>query len=781
MHKQDNRGRVKGMEKESAGAISSGNGRQTKERRGYARWYIAYFLLAAFDILTVTGSLLLHLQLLSVYEESVATNRLWAEQLESYVELESMIAAANASGNDIFASHDPEFEAARHEKAMAAYEEKMGEVRNAVRATTHLAPESDWLALIDEIDRKVVAMSALTRQIINLFAGGDVSEAGGRMARMDRVYADISQTVNRLEGELQEVQRVSLQHQLELAQDMRSLEYVIGGLIALMVLGVAIYGHRLSRQLMRHERERDEQLEALEASERRFRGLAEGSIQGIAVHRNSQPLFLNNAWQHMHGFTDLNAAVRVNYLGELVAPEDREKVRANHRKLEQGELDSQRYEYQALRQDGSRLWLECVERVVPWRGTTAIQSTVIDITERKQAEQNLLSAMEEARQATATRTRFFAAASHDLRQPLHAIALYLPLIEKRVATVEGREMVASVRNSCDSMRALLDSLLDISKLDAGVIKPEIREVPIIDIIDQLAMEFAPVAASKGIDLRIVPVDYRVMSDAGLLQRILRNLLSNALRYTEKGRVLIGARRRGNEIRIEVWDTGCGIPESEQPKIFEEFYQAANSSHERSNGLGLGLAIIDRLVRLLGHRITVRSEPGKGSSFCVCADQAPASAERRPRRQQPDVTVDMRGLLAILVDDDSAVLAGTRSILEEWGTEVLEADSSSAAEERVALDGRIPHIICADLRLRGEDCGLEAVRRIRRVVGQPIPAVIITAETDPERLQRIAGQNLMVAHKPVKPEELRRIIAAILLPDASGSGKAEVSVREPQIS
>ncbi|HER19905.1 MAG TPA: PAS domain S-box protein, partial [Chromatiales bacterium] len=560
-------------------------------------------------------------------------------------------------------------------------------VRRAVRATTHLAPDSDWLALIDEIDRKVLAMSALTKQIIDLFAGGNVSEAGGRMAQMDRVYADINQMVNRLEGELQEVQRASLQHQLGLAKDMRSLEYVIGGLIALMVLGVAIYGHRLSRQMMRHERERDEQLDALEASERRFRGLAEGSIQGIAVHRNSQPLFLNDAWQLMHGFTNLNAAVRVNYLGELVAPEFREQVRNNHRRLERGELDSQRYEYEALRNDGTRFWLECMERAVPWRGMTAIQSTVIDITERKRAEQNLLTAMEEARQATATRTRFFAAASHDLRQPLHAIALYLPLIEKRVATVEGREMVASVRNSCDSMRALLDSLLDISKLDAGVIKPEIREVPIIDIIDQLAMEFAPIAASKGVELRIVPVDYRVMSDAGLLQRILRNLLSNALRYTDKGRVLIGARRRSGKIRIEVWDTGCGIPESEQPKIFEEFYQAANSSHERGNGLGLGLAIIDRLVRLLGHQITVRSEPGKGSSFCVCADEASTSPERRPRRQLPDLAVEIQGLLAMLVDDDPTVLAATRSILEEWDAEVLEADSSASAEERVAQDGR----------------------------------------------------------------------------------------------
>lgn len=762
------------------GALQDDRRRRTA-RRGYARWYIAYFLLAAFDILTVTGSLLLHLRLLELYEQSVDTNSFWAGQLESYVELEIQIAAANAPGNDIFASQNPELEAARLRVAMEGFHHQLEIIRGSIPLTSNMAPETDWLGLLNDIGDKVTRMADVTREITKLFAAGDVSAAGERMAKMDRIYADVTLSVNRLEGETQEIQRASLQHQLLLAQQMRSLEYVIGALIALMVLGVAIYGHRLSRQMMRHAKEQEEQLAALEASESRFRGLAEGSIQGIAVHRDGRPLFVNRAWAAIHGFDSPEGAAAMADVNEMVAEPDRERVRMLHRQLEFGNDPSQRYEYQAVRRDGSSVWLECMERVVPWRGNSAVQSTVIDITERKLAESELHRAIARAEQATNTRTRFFAAASHDLRQPLHAIALYLPLIEKRMETEEGRDMVLSVRKSCESMRTLLDSLLDISKLDAGVIQPNISDVAIIDIMDQLAMEFAPQAASAGIDLRVVPVDYRVRSDAILLQRILRNLLSNALRYTSQGKILMGARRRNGKIRIEVWDTGAGIAEEEQARIFEEFYQASNASGAQGGGLGLGLAIIDRLVRLLGHQITMRSWPGKGSVFCITADQTGVQPRRIAAAPGESVGSDLTGRLAFLVDDNPAVLAGMRSILEDWGMEVVEASSSSMAEERVARDGRIPHIICADLRLDGEDSGVAAVRGIRRVTGRDIPAVIITAETDPERLGQLTGQGFVITHKPIQPEDLRRIIAKTSLPLAAATRAMRPSIRVPQTS
>lgn len=757
------------------------NGRRQRARPGYARWYIAYFLLAAFDILTVTGSLVLHLRLLEIYEESVDTNRLWAEQLESYVELEILISAANAPGNDIFASQNPELEAIRLKVAMNSFHRKMDEVRKSVQVTSRLAPETEWATLLDEIEAKVELMAATTGQIVELFAAGDIAGAGPRMAQMDRIYADINLAVNRLESESQEIQKASLQHQLVLAQQMRSLEYVIGALIALMVLGVAIYGHRLSRQMTRHEKEQEEHLEALEVSERRFRGLAEGSIQGIAVHAEGRPFFVNRAWASIHGFTNPEEAAKVADVLELVAEIDRGRVREVHRLLESGDTSSQRYEYQAVRQDGSKVWLECMERVVPWRNVNAVQSTVIDITERKLAESELHLAIARAEQATNTRTRFFAAASHDLRQPLHAIGLYLPLIEKRMETADGREMVTSVRRSAESMRALLDSLLDISKLDAGVIEPNIGDVSIIDIMDQLAMEFAPQAAGLGIDLRVVPVDYRVRSDASLLQRILRNLLSNALRYTSEGKVLMGARRVNGKIRIEVWDTGSGIEEDEQARIFEEFYQARSAGAEHGSGLGLGLAIIERLARLLGHEIAMRSRPGKGSVFCVTAEEVSDRPRRAANLTATGMTArDLRGLLAFLVDDDPAVLAGMRSILEDWGLDVLEADSSTAAERCVVTDGRIPHIICADLRLDGEDTGLLAVEKIRRAAGQEIPAVIITADTDPDRIVKVTSQGLAITHKPIQPEELRRIIAKIARKSTRGEDAPEARSSTPSV-
>jgi signal transduction histidine kinase/ActR/RegA family two-component response regulator len=462
----------------------------------------------------------------------------------------------------------------------------------------------------------------------------------------------------------------------------------------------------------------------------------------------------------------------------LIVPEDHDSVRDIQYALQYGVGNSRQYEYRATRRDGKTVWLECQERVVVWKGKPALQSTVIDATERKRAEEGLRDAMLQAEQATNARTRFFAAASHDLRQPLHAISLYLPLLLKRMEKSESREMLGAIQNSCNAMRSLLDSLLDISRLDAGVIEPEISAVPLLDVFDQLGMEFAPQAAAKGLELRVVPADYWVRSDAALLERILRNLLTNAIRYTAKGKILLGARRAGSSVRIEIWDTGIGIDHDTLDHIFEEFYQADNPERDRSRGLGLGLAIIERLATLLGHGLGVRSWPDKGSVFDITLSltEEPSVADYHERHaSQP--TGNLQGRLALLIDDDPIILEGTEAMLEDWGCRVITAGSISDAVKTVRDTGIIPDVIMADLRLRGAETGLGAVEALNNILARPVPAIIVTGDTDPNRIKQASASGLAILHKPVEPAELQSAILEAIrganagVPESNGAHRA----------
>ncbi len=732
-------------------ATIPGGGRRSRILSGL---HIGYFLLASFNILTVSGSVALNHRLMALYEHSTEDQRFWAERQQNFTALEFRVAAANAPGNDVFESGEIAREAAAHEKAMREFRAQMARVRENVGDEQVEGDVAILQRYLDDVERLVIEMSRETTALLTRFEEGKIQQAGEHMARMDRIYAEIDFTLALLDSESQKQQLDSLRKRLSLAEVMRRIEFGLAALIVLLVVVLAIYGFRLSRLLRRNEDERSRQMLALEASEHRFRELAEGSIQGIVVHSDGRPLFANDAWATIHGFANTAAARKVEDIGQFVAPEDMGAVKEIHSTLLIGEAPSRQYEYRAIRKDGQRVWLECLERAVFWQGRPALQSTVIDITERKRVEEDLRDAIMQAKQATSARTRFFAASSHDLRQPLHAISLYLPLLLKRVKGDENLQMLTAIQNSASAMRSLLDSLLDISRLDAGVIEPEAGPVSLLELFDQLAMEFAPQAAAKGLELRMVPADYWVSSDSALLQRILRNLLTNAIRYTHRGRVLLGARLRGERISVEVWDTGIGIAPEKMAHIFEEFYQADNPERDRNRGLGLGLAIIDRLARLLGHPLDARSIPGKGSVFRI---ELPRTAESlapaRQTREISDPGDTFRGKLVVLVDDDPIVLESTGVILADWGCEVLVGDTVAAAQEQVAKSGRTPDIILADLRLKGEETGLEAVERIRELTGQRVPAIIVTGDTAPERIRTVARSDSDILHKPIDPGEL----------------------------
>ncbi|MBE9554032.1 MAG: PAS domain S-box protein [Proteobacteria bacterium] len=746
--------------------------------RSRSRWYAGYFVLSVVNIVTIAAGILLNDRLVRQYEESNEQNRYWSEQLTDYAELETLLATANAPGNDVFSSLDARAESARLEEALDLLDRHFAGMRERHNPYPTAILSQDWAGLLGAIEDLAARMGDQARDLLTLFAAGEFAGAGERMASMDRIHVDIILIVNHLEQEAQELQRASLGEQVRLAGHMRNIQYFIGSLVALLVLGVAAYGYRLSRQMSRSDAERAAQLKALEVSEQRFRELAEGSIQGIVVHRNGVPLFINDAWARIHGFESTADARALDNIASLIVPEDRGSVRDIQDDLQHGVRSSRQYEYRATRRDGKTVWLECQERVVIWQGEPVLQSTVIDETERKQAEDGLREAMLQAEQANSARTRFFAAASHDLRQPLHAISLYLPLLLKRMEKSENREMLGAIQNSCNAMRSLLDSLLDISRLDAGVIEPEISAVPLLDVFDQLGMEFTPQAAAKGLELNVVPANYWVRSDAVLLERILRNLLTNAIRYTAKGKILLGARRAGSSVRIEVWDTGIGVDHDTLDHIFEEFYQADNPERDRSRGLGLGLAIIERLATLLEHKLGVRSWPGRGSVFDITLSltDEPA-ADDYHERHAPQPAGSLQGRLALLIDDDPMILEGTEAMLEDWGCRVITAASISDAVETVRDTGLIPDVIMADLRLRGAETGLDAVAALNKILARPVPAIIVTGDTDPTRIKQASASGLAILHKPVEPLELQSAILEAIrganagTPESGGAHRA----------
>ncbi len=370
---------------------------------------------------------------------------------------------------------------------------------------------------------------------------------------------------------------------------------------------------------------------------------------------------------------------------------------------------------------------------------------------------------EEAEKANFDKTRFLAAASHDLRQPMHALGLFVGELYNKLDTQEQRKIVGKVEESVEAMSSLLDSLLDISKLDAGVVVPQIQEIDIDAMLQRLIHDIAPVAQRKSITLRVHPVDTMVLSDPVLLERILINLLGNAVRYTpQNGTVLLACRKRGDDLRIEVRDNGIGIPQEEQKNIFREFVQLANNARDRSKGLGLGLAIVDRLARLLRHPLSVRSEPGCGSSFAIQLPRVFGVEELLAEPATPVAEASkhdrLEGMRVLVVDDDLLVRTSTGGILASWGCKVSLAESRQEVMDKYA-QSHFDLVIC-DYRLPDGN-GLELSDRINELCDDPPPFILVSGDTAPEVLLAVNERGHHLLHKPVRPAKLRSLILFLL--------------------
>lgn len=367
-----------------------------------------------------------------------------------------------------------------------------------------------------------------------------------------------------------------------------------------------------------------------------------------------------------------------------------------------------------------------------------------------------------AEEANMAKSRFLAAASHDLRQPLHAMSLFVQTLEESELPRSERATLGNVRRATDAMEELFSTLLDVSKIDAGIVLANISVVPLSPIIKRVFDEFLPVAKEKGLRLRMRNQTLYAKTDPVLLERILRNFVSNAVHHTSRGAVLLACRPRATNVSVEVWDTGPGIPEDKRKDIFGEFYQLRNPERDRAKGLGLGLAIVDRLVKLLNHPITLRSQVGRGSVFSVLLPCG--RAEEYVPAEIPPLTfsrVDLQGKWVVVIDNEIAVQQGMESLLQKWLCDVTVAGSWTELQEQLVHSTRVPDLIISDYRLRNYENGIQAIMEIRSEYNSDIPALLVTGDTGPERLREAQASGVALLHKPLRPARLLTLMTSLL--------------------
>ena len=361
-------------------------------------------------------------------------------------------------------------------------------------------------------------------------------------------------------------------------------------------------------------------------------------------------------------------------------------------------------------------------------------------------------------QASRDKSRFLAAASHDLRQPLHALSLFGGALERRMVNSVDQPLIFNMMRSIEALDKSFEAMLDISRLDARVIEPHVQSFPIRDVFRRLQMNFAGLAEEAGLQLRFKPGGKVVKSDPQLLERILANLVQNGLRYCRSGGVVVAARDWKGGFSIEVWDTGIGIPDDELPKIFDEFYQVANPERDRTQGLGMGLAIVKRLTLLLDHTLTVHSRVGRGT---LCRLHIEGTGLDRMEEftvgaeTVPPATFETGTVLVI--DDEEAIRAGMVELLGQWGYDVCAVATIAEAIEAAHSNQGLIDIVISDLRLRANEDGIHAIERVRQACGFKVPAVLVTGDTSREQLLRAHESGHVVLFKPVQPKELINVL------------------------
>ncbi|TCL75556.1 PAS domain-containing hybrid sensor histidine kinase/response regulator [Rhizobium sp. BK251] len=526
----------------------------------------------------------------------------------------------------------------------------------------------------------------------------------------------------------------------------------------------------------------DQASEALQYNQDMLQTALSQMDQGIAVFDSSNQLTIWNRRfrqlldlpEHVGrvGFPLADIAAILNDRGDLPAREDDQLV---------SHLLTLDKPFSLALRGGERI-IEVRSNAMPDKGIVA---TFTDVTHRVEADLALKQANETLEQRVAERTaeltrvnhalaearaaadeanigktRFFAAAGHDILQPLNAARLYSSALVERIGHSENSTMVRNIDSALESVETILGAVLDISRLDTGAMKPRVSSIALSGLLERIETDFAPIARAKDLKLVVMPTSLRLRSDPNLLRRLVQNLVSNAIKYTITGKVLVGARRRGNRVVIQVMDSGIGIPSSKFRTVFKEFARLDEGA-KTASGLGLGLSIVDRIARVLNHPVELRSTPGKGSDFRISVPidlTQPLQAEPATGSVGDRSEKALGGLRVLCIDNEPKILEGMKLLIAGWGCEAETLDSLASA---VAFEARgaFPDLIIADYHL-GDGTGIEAILSLRERFGGDIPALLITADRTPEVRAEAESHGIALQHKPVRPAALRAFITQI---------------------
>ena len=501
-------------------------------------------------------------------------------------------------------------------------------------------------------------------------------------------------------------------------------------------------------------------------SEAYFRILLESAPDAmIIVDETGQIAIVNGQSEQMFGYS------REEMLGqpiELLLPDNMRKSHVEHRQNYEADPGLRPMgtglELVGQRKDGSQFPVEISLSPVSTPKASFVSSVIRDVTRRKRMEQEIIAAQEAAERANKANSAFLAAASHDLRQPVQALSLLNGALRRTVKDERALEMVRSQDHSLTAMTNLLNSLLDISRLDAGAVTPELEEFPMQRLIDRLSAEFARQAKQKGIGFGSEPCESLVRSDPNLLSEIIQNLVGNAIRYTDKGKVELKCVERDGKCCLEVEDTGIGISKDQQEAIFTEFHQVKSRGASKE-GFGLGLAIVRRLTDLLGHEIDVESDPGKGSCFTVSMPAIGSSdALVDPAEEGDTVATESASGLVVLIEDDVHVANAWGLLLEAEGYQIATAASATEARALINHLDEAPALIVSDFHLLDGSTGVEAVTDIRKHYGLNIPAFIVSGDTSKVVKDARPVDNSTLMSKPVNTG---RLLAAARIATRTG--------------
>lgn len=383
----------------------------------------------------------------------------------------------------------------------------------------------------------------------------------------------------------------------------------------------------------------------------------------------------------------------------------------------------------------------------------------LDLVEQLNVEKNhALHLKKVAEDANKAKSTFMASASHDLRQPVHAQGLFLDALATTPLNTMQQDIVVKTKLAGESTVNLLNTLLDYSQIEAGVLKPNIQPVRVIALLRKIEGDLAIEADNKNIVYRTRDTECFVYSDPHLLERILRNLVANAIRYTHAGGVLIATRKKRNTISIEIWDTGIGIAPSEINHVFDEFYQVSNPERDRHKGFGLGLTIAKELAATLAHSLSVNSCLNKGSVFKIEAPSADSQVRHAPTSIQLE-SISLLNVKILLIDDDITVREAMQALLNSWGCHCSTADNTTEALE--LCEKSTPDLLICDYRLREQDTGANAIATVRKALKFEVPALLITGDTSPERIREVENSGIPLLHKPVNGEYLKTVLHEIL--------------------